>query len=521
MQKNITIDQLIHQLNASQWENKDLSQVIAKMQHWRDTLKTDFTQNFISPTGLNTASKVSQMIAAYHQHILAHTNTWDQQWSDLLPAQSLSDLFENKILLLIFGKFNAGKSSLCNVLADLFRLNQQTVKHFYLDQGEIVYNDDHFCEGATETTVRLQGMCLGEKLILLDTPGLHSANAENSALTKYFIDCADGVLWLSSSSSPGQVQELESLGNELQRNKPLLPIITRSDQFEEDEVDGELCTVLCNKSSEQRAIQEQDVYERSMSKMLAMQVNPHLLKQPISISTHMIRQLGFETEALSEAGFTKLIDAIFKFIAPALAYKQRKSAEFYLHYLQEKICLPLQEMIEQDVYQIKQTLSELKETLLNKQKDIHTHTLRSVIPELSTLFKQYESTQDLIAIQNTINEWTKKALSQHFSQQLSDDFILYLLPDIELQINPNKSYEIIADDANTEHLISHERLFHEVSNKLDKVVFEVTQNLIDQHLHDIQLIENHLINLCDTYTLSIQKLDAYSQSLRQETLEPA
>ncbi|MBB5407020.1 hypothetical protein HDG34_000943 [Paraburkholderia sp. HC6.4b] len=79
---------------------------------------------------------------------------------------------------------------------------------------------------------------------------------DNAALTRRFTDSADGVLWLTSSTSPGQVQELDELGRELHRNKPLLPVVTRSDEYEEDEVDGELVKCLCNKSAPRRALQE-------------------------------------------------------------------------------------------------------------------------------------------------------------------------------------------------------------------------------------------------------------------------
>ncbi|MFX5595216.1 dynamin family protein, partial [Acinetobacter baumannii] len=82
----------------------------------------------------------------------------------------------------------------------------------------------------------------------LDTPGLHSATGENAALTQRFLDSADAVLWLTSSTSPGQVQELDELARELRRGKPLLPVLTRSDVIDEDEVDGRIVKCLRNKS---------------------------------------------------------------------------------------------------------------------------------------------------------------------------------------------------------------------------------------------------------------------------------
>src|SRR5690625_7633165 len=93
-------------------------------------------------------------------------------------------------------------------------------------------------------------------MLLLDTPGLHSLTAENAALTRQFLESADGMLWLSSSTSPGQVQELDTLALELRRRKPLLPVITRSDFIDEDIVGDEIVKVVCNKTarSEERRV---------------------------------------------------------------------------------------------------------------------------------------------------------------------------------------------------------------------------------------------------------------------------
>ena len=89
-------------------------------------------------------------------------------------------------------------------------------------------------EGAVETTARLQGVCLGANLVLLDTPGLHSVTPENAALTQRFTDSADAVLWLTNSTSPGQVQELDELVRELRRlpamtGVPIILVTTESD----------------------------------------------------------------------------------------------------------------------------------------------------------------------------------------------------------------------------------------------------------------------------------------------------
>ena len=49
-------------------------------------------------------------------------------------------------------------------------------------------------------------MELGLRLVFLDSPGLHSVTDKNGELTRRFTDSADAVLWLTPSTSPGQVQ---------------------------------------------------------------------------------------------------------------------------------------------------------------------------------------------------------------------------------------------------------------------------------------------------------------------------
>ena len=162
-------------------------------------------------------------------------------------------------MFLVFGKYKAGKSSFCNLIADRFKFHQKEVQPFILENGQLQFHDEAFKEGSTETTAHIQGVILDERLVLIDTPGLHSITSENAELTQQFLESADGILWLSSSTSPGQVQELQELAQELRRRKPLLPVITRSDFLDEVFVDNDFKKMLCNKTPVNRAIQEEDV----------------------------------------------------------------------------------------------------------------------------------------------------------------------------------------------------------------------------------------------------------------------
>jgi hypothetical protein len=90
-------------------------------------------------------------------------------------------------------------------------------------------------------------------------------------------------LWLTPSTSPGQVRELNDLKEEISKNQPLLPIITRSDVLDEDWDDekGDIVQTLKNKSFVNRALQESDLYKRLQDFKV---IKIEKVKKPISIS---------------------------------------------------------------------------------------------------------------------------------------------------------------------------------------------------------------------------------------------
>ena len=183
---------------------------------------------------------------------------------------------------------NAGKSSFSNFITDLFPIDQ--IKRFRFNAGKVEYFNERFAEGVTETTATIQGVELGKNLVLLDTPGLHSITDKNGDLTRRFTDSTDAILWLTPSTSPGQVQELNDLKEELAKKKPLLPIITRSDVLEEDfcEEVQDLVQVLKNKTHQNRQLQQDDVIQR----LKAFDgIDSAMLKQAISISVHDNRSI--------------------------------------------------------------------------------------------------------------------------------------------------------------------------------------------------------------------------------------
>jgi hypothetical protein len=450
----------------------DLQPVLAALRAWLAALGQAFDDAPLLAAGLQSASPLARRIAALHEDRIHQARRREQQWIALAPARALAQRFEGKLMLLVFGKFNAGKSSLCNFLAQRFRQRQQAVQYFHLQGGQLVESEEAFHEGATETTARLQGVCLGDGLVLLDTPGLHSATGENAALTQRFLDSADAVLWLTSSTSPGQVQELDELARELRRGKPLLPVLTRSDVIDEDEVDGQIVKCLRNKSDANRADQEADVRARAADKLQALGVALHQLKAPVSISAYVARTAGADAEAMRGAGFERLYGALSTLLAPALAYRDRKPAEVLLHHLQEDVLAPLLGQTLPALQGLQQVLEGEQAALPAQRARIVQLAWREVMPGVPALLEQHAASGEVDAVLARLQPQLLHAFDRH-ARAVLDSHVLAAPAPVALVLPAGSGYERVADDLPPSYEKLYEALSQSVLAALEQLADEV------------------------------------------------
>ncbi|MFA5590988.1 MAG: GTPase [Lysobacteraceae bacterium] len=398
----------------------DVDAMLAQLWQWQSRLLECLDTHRLMPQGFSPQGDIACRIADIAAARDALVQLWPRQWDALAPARELARHLEDSVLLLVFGKFNAGKSSLCNFLAERFAAQGQPVEYFQVREGLVQAHAGPLREGATETTSQLQGVRLGARLVLLDTPGLHSVTRENAELTRRFTDCADGVLWLTSSASPGQVQELEELSRELQRGKPLLPLITRSDEYEEDEIDGRIEKVLCNKRPDSRALQQADVAARACEKLTAMALPAELLRAPVSVSVHMARHPEQGADALAEAGFGQLYCALHALIAPALAYRATKPAAILLHHLHEHVLDGLQQQLLPRLQQQAEALDTHHAQLETRREQLALLLWRRVAPALPALLDEHAEAGDLPALDAQLAVLLDAALPEALARTLPD-----------------------------------------------------------------------------------------------------
>lgn len=343
---------------------------------------------------------------------------WEQELQAVQPMKALSEQFQDKIIFLIFGKVNAGKSSFCNQVIHFYEalFPNESVQRFYIDKesGEKKQHSGDFAEGFTETTVLIQGVELGKHFVLLDTPGLHSEVVKNGELTQRFLDSADAVLWLTPSTSPGQVQELNDLKTELEKGKPLLPIITRSDKTEEDwdEEKQDIVSVYLDKDHDNRILQESDVKKR-LGEFDGVRLNE--VKDPISISVFTYKQHN----DLEKAGLTRLFNQMAHLIGEAADYKGGKADKQVENFIRTHIIAKLDRLQNNQITPLKTEAKQALKDLADSQSSIENSVRLSVFGKLPTIILTHKITRNKDGVIKDISEIINQTLNQELSNKLS------------------------------------------------------------------------------------------------------
>jgi len=184
---------------------------------------------------------------------------------------SLRKDFDDSLLIYVYGKVKAGKSSLGNYLAYGHSRPEASVidnanprPEFFLRESTGVTEKitaegmrEQRCFGVdvVEATSSIQGFRL-PGMTWIDSPGIHSVNTENGKLASDYVASADLVVFLSNSSSPGRSSDQDELRELLGKRKRLMVLITGSDEIEDDENElGEIVSVRRMKSEKDRSDQ--------------------------------------------------------------------------------------------------------------------------------------------------------------------------------------------------------------------------------------------------------------------------
>jgi predicted GTPase len=237
--------------------------------------------------------------------------------------------FGDSLLVYVYGKVKAGKSTLGNYVAygdgdpneqliaqaealglkPEFSLRDTTNSLEIHNAQDELQKQNKFAVGAQETTNGIQCFRL-PGLTWVDSPGLHSVTQENGDLARSYADSADLILFPMNSGQPGRASDLNEIASLLRARKAFIVVITRCDTVEIDEDDeGNLVSTLLMKIPKDR--QDQVNYVRQEILAKADQEAQDLLDaEIITVSVKYAQEHGDDPTLLRESGMSLLFEKL-------------------------------------------------------------------------------------------------------------------------------------------------------------------------------------------------------------------
>lgn len=200
--------------------------------------------------------------------------------------------FEETFIVSVFGKVKSGKSYLGNyIMGNAYKSNNIATNYDKLKNIEVIVydrgkyskvnelsenidetNGKGFGVAATEATSTIQYFKIGG-LTWFDTPGIGSITKENEQLAEEYIKNSDLVVFAMNSDAAGTQQELAELKSLYEMNKPMLLLVTQSDESKYELTDeGEMIFNCVSKPEKDRKDVEEylinEINEKGMGKAL-------------------------------------------------------------------------------------------------------------------------------------------------------------------------------------------------------------------------------------------------------------
>ena len=102
---NICEQRFMSKADSFSVTERDLQAVLQRMNDWFAELLQTLDANCLKSHGLQPGSALARQARAIVADVKASRCRWAKQWTELHPAQSLAQSFEDKVMLLVFGKF--------------------------------------------------------------------------------------------------------------------------------------------------------------------------------------------------------------------------------------------------------------------------------------------------------------------------------------------------------------------------------------------------------------------------------
>ena len=127
--------------------------------------------NAESTHAMSQQSDVAQVADQLKSAVRDAIRQWTERLAESAPVKKLAEKYADRAILLVFGKVNSGKSTFVNLLVDELERAGAGSTGFAIKDGKQIHVDTRFAVGATETTARIQGIEVDDRLVILDLTG--------------------------------------------------------------------------------------------------------------------------------------------------------------------------------------------------------------------------------------------------------------------------------------------------------------------------------------------------------------
>lgn len=265
---------------------------------------------------------VLQAFQGYTDQIHGVQEEWGQRVEQYERGTAFRELLGDSFLIYVYGKVNAGKSSLGNYVAtgkekpskaDIEALAGQGVRFAWQEAYDGAVSEGLLEQGfpvdRQECTNAIQYFTL-PGLSWIDSPGLHSKNPANGDLARRYAESADLILYLMNADNPARQSDMREIEALLVMGKPFFILLTRSDEekFHLD-ADGEPYYITVMMSAQDRQSQVEYVHEQLNQLLSEEEARKALVKAetlPVSVRVAEQAARAKDSGSLEDSGLPSL-----------------------------------------------------------------------------------------------------------------------------------------------------------------------------------------------------------------------
>lgn len=396
----------------------------------------DLTQAVRNAAKVKRPPVVKEQVTRYFKELDQVLIAWQNKVANYDAGLSFREQFGDSMLVFVYGKVKAGKSSLGNFVASglsepdeawMAQLGKQlhSPEFFLAEQNqkfaEAINFKQGFQVGGVETTSSIQGFRV-PGMTWVDSPGLHSVNSENGELAQKYVDSADLIIYPMNSAQPGRQSDLKELEGLLKAGKRILVLITRCDKREEDVNEaGELVTTRIMKSAQDR--QDQEVYTQQKLDELCVELGiTEADTDVLTVSVGYAESQGNSPEAMQESGMQTLFDKLQGILkSEGIALKKQVPLNNLQHFYKlllvaegELSLANLQKPLNQALIE----LGELQGDLQQISEQAQSRIALALVNQVDQLVDDYAGQGSMDGLEEKLQALIENALAEHYQKPM-------------------------------------------------------------------------------------------------------